>query len=204
MSSTINTTAGLRTAIVDAMGNRADVLAQVDDFIVLAEAEFNRVLRLPGMVTTNVAFAASARFTDLPTGFEEMLRVQRYEGGERKRIDFIGDEYAPKIDRGIGGTPRYWDVIGLKLELMPAPSAAMTLDISYWADLTTITAGTANFLLTSHPDLYLYRSIIAAAQRMQDDKRLKRYSDLYSQVLGEVQKAGKKQRYGRAMAVRAA
>lgn len=203
MAVTHSSYSGLKNEIAD-LYPRADIGAGVDNYIARAEAEFNRVLRLPQMITTNAAFAASGRYTDLPAGFLEMQRAQLNIGGRRRRLDFIGEEYAPKVTDGSTGTPRFWDVIGTQLELLPAPGASISLDIAYWAAITTITGGTANFLLTSHPDLYLYRSLLEAAIARSDDKRVQRYLPLYTNALTAVQRAGKRARYGRAMAVRAA
>lgn len=203
MSVTLTTYAGLKAAIADRYP-RADITGEADNFIAAAEAEFNRILRLPQMVTTNTALAASSRFTALPDGFLEMQRVQLNQGGRRRELRFIGEEAAARVDDGTGGTPRHWDVIGVQIELLPAPTAAVSLDISYWAQISTITGGVANFLLTSHPDLYLYRSLYEAAIARGDDKRLERYRSAYANVLTAVQRSGKRARYGRAMAVRAA
>lgn len=203
MAVTHSTYAGLKAEVAD-LYPRADIGSGVDNYIARAEAEFNRVLRLPQMITTNPALAASARFTTLPTGFLEMQRVQLNQGGRRTRLDFIGEEYAPKITDGRTGTPRWWNVIGTQLELLPAPGASVSLDISYWAEVTTIIDGPANFLLTSHPDLYLYRTLLEAAIARGDDKRVTRYTPLYTNALTAVQRLGKRARYGRAMAVRAA
>ena len=203
MAVTYTTYTGLKAEVAD-LYPRADIVAGVDNYIARAEAEFNRVLRLPQMITTNLALAASSRFTNLPAGFLEMQRVQLNVGGRRTRLDFIGEEYAPKVTDGSTGTPRWWDVIGMQLELLPAPGASISLDISYWAAITSIIGGDPNFLLTSHPDLYLYRTLLEAAIARSDDKRIARYTPFYTNALTAVQRAGKRLRYGRAPAVRAA
>lgn len=203
MAVTCTTYTGLKAEVAD-LYPRADIVAGVDNYIARAEAEFNRVLRLPQMITTNLALAASSRFTNLPAGFLEMQRVQLNVGGRRTRLDFIGEEYAPKVTDGSTGTPRWWDVIGMQLELLPAPGASISLDISYWAAITSIIGGDPNFLLTSHPDLYLYRTLLEAAIARSDDKRIARYTPFYTNALTAVQRAGKRLRYGRAPAVRAA
>lgn len=203
MAVSFNTYVGLKTAALSRYP-RGDLSADMDDFIAAAEAEFNRVLRLPQMMVTNQALAASSRFTNLPGGFLEMQRVQLNIGGRRTRLGFIGEEYAPKVTDGSTGTPRFWAVIGAQLELLPAPGASISLDISYWAEITTITGGSANFLLTSHPDLYLYRTLLEAAIARGDDNRIARYTPFYTNALTAVQRAGKRLRYGRAPAVRAA
>lgn len=203
MAVTYTTYSGLKAAVLSRYP-RSDLSADMDDFIAAAEAEFNRVLRLPQMIVTNQALAASSRFTNLPAGFLEMQRVQLNVGGRRTRLDFIGEEYAPKVSDGTTGTPRWWAVIGTQIELLPAPGSAVSLDISYWAAIATIIGSDPNFLLTSHPDLYLYRTLLEAAIARSDDKRITRYTPFYTNALTAVQRAGKRLRYGRAPAVRAA
>ena len=203
MAVTCTTYTGLKAEVAD-LYPRADIVAGVDNYIARAEAEFNRVLRLPQMITTNLALAASSRFTNLPAGFLEMQRVQLNIGGRRTRLGFIGEEYAPKVTDGSTGTPRFWAVIGAQLELLPTPGAAISLDISYWAAITSIIGSDPNFLLTSHPDVYLYRTLLEAAIARGDDKRIARYTPFYTNALTAVQRSGKRLRYGRAPAVRAA
>lgn len=203
MSVSINTYSGLKTAVADRL-NRADMTSLMDDLIAEVEAEFNRVIRAQEMITKNTAFAVSGRFTALPSGFLEMVRVIANLNGGRKEVRHLGTEASAIMFDGTTGDPKYWTVTGTNLEVLPEPGGAMTMEIEYFAEITSITGGTANFLLTRYPDLYLYGTCLAGAHRMRDDKRIRQYEERYNRILTEVIKAQKRSRYGRAMVIQVA
>ena len=133
-----------------------------------------------------------------------LFRSANVNGG-RQELSFLGtDAVTSKTDGAHTDTPKYWTILGGNLELIPEPGSAMTLEIEYFADITSITGGSANFLLTRFPALYLWRTCLAGAHRMRDIKRINDFTAYYTQVLAQVQRFYKRGRYGRAMQVRAA
>ena len=61
----ITTYAQLQTAAASWL-DRTDLTATIPEFIELAEARFNRVIRQPDMVVKNDAFSLASRYTTLP------------------------------------------------------------------------------------------------------------------------------------------
>ena len=64
----LNNYANLKTAIANFLA-RDDLTSEIDDFIDLTEADFNRRLRIRAMETVNTSFTIDAETEALPTGF---------------------------------------------------------------------------------------------------------------------------------------
>ena len=63
----LDTYANLKTSIANFLA-RDDLTSEIDDFIDLTEADFNRRLRIRDMETVNTSFSIDAETEALPTG----------------------------------------------------------------------------------------------------------------------------------------
>lgn len=186
--------------------NRSDLTSRIPEFITNAEAHFNRRLiqfKHPSMLNRDTSFAVSSRYTALPTGFVRFERAPIWKGNSlREKLEFITGEAALKYDDGSATTsrPLYYSIRGTDLELLPAPASATTLELSYWKRLTALT-GTANWLLSAHPDAYLYRSLFEAALYMRDSARAAQYAQLYGDIEQAIKREAHHLRFGVAPAV---
>lgn len=178
--------AELQAAVANRM-NRSDLASQIPEFIAFAEAEFNRVLRLPLQYVGEASLAVSGRFTDLPTDFLEMDRVIWLDGTTRRPMQFVGESSSQWDDDGsdTSNWPRFFALRGTKIEVLPAPTVSRNLRISYWKKIPAI-SGEVNDLFTAHPDLYLYRACYEAAVYMMDQERMTFYLGLYDRLMTEV------------------
>lgn len=188
----ITTYAELQTAIAT-WTHRDDLTSVAPDFIVLAEADFNRDLRLRNQ-ETNTTLSCSSEFTALPSDFLEMRSVELAGSPDKMlqyatpdRIAMMGDE---------SGEPLYWSIVGTTIQLTPAPSSAVTLNIIYYATIGDLATNTTNFLLTQAPDLYLYQSLIHAFNYLQDDQNVARYSAMAAKSMARVKHRDKGAKYG--------
>lgn len=163
----------LKTAVADFL-NRADLTSVIPTFISLAEADFNRKIRHRKMLTRSTA-TLDTHFTALPGDFLEAYNVQLNTTPVRP-MEYITPEYADELRQGrfsASGQPRYYTLIGDTLEAIPVPDASYTVELTYYTSLTALSdASTTNWLLTSHPDLYLYASLAASAPYLKEDERL--------------------------------
>ena len=64
----LNNYANLKIAIANFLA-RDDLTSEIDDFIDLTEADFNRRLRIRSMETVDSSFTIDAETEALPTGF---------------------------------------------------------------------------------------------------------------------------------------
>jgi len=194
----------LRAAVAGWM-NRTDLTGLIPDFITLFEAEANRVFRAPQMMTTASPFAVAGRFTALPTDFLQIKRVTSLYQGQRRQLIPIGTEAVSSVDRGTRtGAPVWYDIVDEQIELIPSPGGSMSLELVYFGRITPLAASPTNWLLTGHPDVYLYGSLMQAAIYMQDMERLANYKGLFDQAAGELMRQAKRQQYGSALQMRAA
>ena len=70
----ITTYAQLQTATANWL-DRTDLSARIPEFIELAEANFNRVIRQPDMIAKDDSFSIAGRYTTLPANTLEIIRI---------------------------------------------------------------------------------------------------------------------------------
>lgn len=187
---------------VRALSNRSTVLdAQMDVFTTSFESWVWRNIRVPQMITNNGTDTATSRFTNLPTGFLEMIRLSMDEGGKRVLLEPVTPERAAAQDPSMPGTPRMYSITGNQLELIPVPSSA-SLHLVYYYKLGTLTSSdsTTNAILDNYPDLYLYGVLLESAVFMQDDKRMRVYGTKLSDIREEIKRFHNRYRIGAGVA----
>ena len=113
----------------------------------------------------------------LPSDFREKLKLTYDDGIRYGEIEIIPPEMLAlkKATLGTTGFPRFGAVIanGNQVRLSPVPDQAYVAVIDYVAALTSLSdTDTLNWLLTSHPDIYLYASLVESAPYLKDDERL--------------------------------
>lgn len=193
----------LQTAVANRM-NRSDLGTTVDEGISACVGRLNRTLRHPQMVTVNTSFVATARLTNLPTGFLalESAPILKYQG-KRYELKFLAAPAATLVDDGTSADqPRYYTIRGQQIELLPAPSSAV-LELSYYSALSQFSSANAtDWLLTAYPDVYLYGSAFHTAILLMDQERAGYYKPLFEEAVQETGLSGKSSRYGPAMTMR--
>lgn len=164
----------LKTAVADWL-NRADLEQRIPDFIALAEATLNKVLRSTRMVTSTTLNIGTARKVALPTDFLDALYVQD-NSSEDNTLEQVSVEQLVMLRRArlrSTGVPRFFAVVGRNLEVAPTPADSTTLELNYYQALPALSAlNTSNWLLEYEPDIYLYTTLLHAAPFLHDDGRL--------------------------------
>lgn len=180
----------LRAAIADWL-NRGDLEQQIPDFVTLAEATLNKVVRHNRMVTTGtVVVNASAQKATVPTDMLEPIFVQ-VQADPDSPIEQISINQLIMLRRNrmrATGTPRFFALVGRDMQVTPVPSGNTTLEVTYYQQIPALTVGSpTNWLLTYDPDLYLYTSLMHAAPFLRDDARTVVMENLVSkQILSSV------------------
>jgi hypothetical protein len=177
--------AELQTAVANWL-DRTDLTARVPEFITLAEARFNRVIRAPDMLTRNDAFAVDGQYEDLPSGFIEASRFVLLTSPVTP-LDFVTpEEMADKRSGRAGaGKPRYYTVAGGSFEFFPTPDSSYTASLLYYARITTV-ASSFNWLATNHPDIYLWGALVVAEPYIKNDERLPTWKTQINEALAEL------------------
>lgn len=180
----LNTFAALKTSIADWL-NRADLTSQIPDFITMAEARFNRELRCDDMdATASVTITAGS--VAVPTGLLAVRSFSLLEApyGKIKRqpIDVLENADPTSTDK-----PRIYARVGANFLTWPATTA--TAIIRYRKELTPLSdSATSNWLLASHPDLYLAAPLALAFGLIKDEQRMQFWESAAQGIIAQINK----------------
>jgi hypothetical protein len=202
----ISTYAALVSAVTEYLARDQDttLIARIPDFITLAEAKFNRELRVNMMETrstTTISIATTEpEMISLPTDFQTMRRVRLSSVTGKPRLEFLSGAQADETRYGLAnasGQPAYFTIFGSEMELIPTPDANYTIEMVYRANIPALTStSTTNWLLTLAPDLYLYGTLLEAAPYLKDDDRIAVWTAGMSFALKGLNQLSQDQAYG--------
>lgn len=201
----ITTGAELATAIANWTG-RADLTSRIPEFVALAEAKMNRILRTPEMETKDAAFSITGEYVAVPTGFLA-ARSFMLNSGPRTALTFMPDDTQVTYYPNSNETPQFFSVVGGNFRFAPVPSTTQTATLIYYKAPASVSAGgsATNWILTAHPDVYLYGSLLEAVGFLGDDPRVQLWLSAYSTALDQLKSQGSRMRWGgNGMAVRSA
>lgn len=176
---TIASYSDLNTAVANYL-KRDDLADRIPEFIVLAEAKFNRELRcrqMEGRSTTTIDTASDEpEMIALPTDFQSMRSFRLSSVTGKPRLEYMSDaqmdEYRTKIGN-VAGQPKYFSIFGSEIELAPTPDDDYALEMKYRAVIPALTeSNTSNWLILLAPDLYLYGALLEASPYMKEDPRI--------------------------------
>lgn len=187
----LDTFSGLKTSIANFL-NREDLTSVIPDFITLAEAQINRRLVKEGPVRemlTMVAFPVDAEFENVPADFHAAKAV--FLAPNYLPLQFISPEemVARKTAYpNASGDPQAFSVVGSQLQFWPwAAGTFADAELTYWAKVPALTdAAPTNWLLTNHPDIYLYTSLIQSAPYLSENARIQVWGVLASTALDDL------------------
>ena len=183
---------------------RTDLTSRIPEFIALAEAKFNRILRTRDMETKNAAFSITGEYVAVPTGFLE-ARSFMTNANPRTPILYMPGETQETTYPTTNSSPLFYSVVGGNFRFAPVPSSTITATLVYYQAITGLATTSPNWLLTSHPDLYLYGTLMEASDMIQDDQRSAKWEQKFATALGQLRKMDNASRWGgNGMAVRTA
>lgn len=159
----ISTFAELKTAVANWLERSGDaaITASVADFIALAESRLNRMLKLRAMeATTTLTGTHSSRSLSLPTDYVEpkALFLTTFGAQDELRPFLAGTEAFGTTN----GVPGAWTIDGANISLDVPCDQAHTFSFQYRQKFALSDAAPTNWLLTNHPDAYLFASLIEA------------------------------------------
>lgn len=189
----ITTYAELQTAVGNWL-NRSDLNAQIPDFITLCEARLNRTLRTPEMEEV-VEQAVSSEATALPSDFLEARNLY-IDGNPDIHLKAVTpqqlrEEFPYEND----GLPALYTIRGQEILIAPVPTSSQTLVFTYYKKIPALSdSNTSNWLLASHPDVYLWGALTMAEAYLKDDDRVGVWKGAWEEAIREVQFSGHKAR----------
>lgn len=164
---------------------RGDLTARIPEFVGLAEARLNRVLRAR-LAETEVALTATvgSRAIALPAGFTEPLRVWIVRTEGRDELKFL--EARLMTARTARGEPTAWGVDGASLVFDRPCDLAYALVLRMLKAFVLSDVAPANALLSDAPDVYLFATLCEAAPFLRDGELADAYETKLSRAIGEL------------------
>lgn len=174
----------LQAAVVNWTHREGDTAfaAIIPDLVKLAEARFNRALRVSDMEEAMAETSLSSGEATLPENFLAF-----------KELRFVGDAnytLQPKTLEWIraqptdSGNARYFAVSKSTVVCWPTTG---NIQGTYYRTIPDLASNSTNWLLTDHPDLYLFATLTESALYEQDDTRIPLWASKAQALLEAVQ-----------------
>ena len=154
----------LKTSLANWL-NRSDLTTEIgDDFIKLTEADLNSKLRVRAMIA-QVNITVDAETAALPTDFLQIRNFYILNGQTKTPLVYTTPA---SMDTTSGtsttGKPTTFTILGDTLRFSPKPDATYTAVMNYFKKFPALSSTNAtNYILASHPAIYLYGSLFHAA-----------------------------------------
>lgn len=182
----ITTYAELQTAVAN-WQSRSDLTSRITEGIALAEAKINRKLRTKDMETKNATFSITGEYVAVPTGFggvrQFYLNTSPIQNLELMPGDILTSTYAD----GTTGQPGNYAIEGSNFRFRKIPDATYTATLIYFLQVTALSgSNTTNWLLTSHPDAYLYLTNAEMSAFAKDWEAMQNWEAMGYRVLQEI------------------
>lgn len=177
-------------ASVAAFLDRTDLTAVIPDFIAMAEAQITRRLMKDGPVRemmAQVPITISAEFTDVPADFAGARAL--YLAPNYRRMDFAQPENIVErktLYPSASGDPLVFSVVGGQLQMWPWSAGTFSGQLTYWQRIPALATAVTNWLLSAHPDAYLYGACLKSAPYIKDDSRISVWGAAFEAILSDI------------------
>lgn len=180
----ISTYAQLQAAVANWLV-RGDLTARIPEFIRLAEARLNRVLRMR-LAEADVALTTSvgARTVALPADFAEARALWLVRPDRRTMLPFMEPSLIGAIS--LQGEPGAWTVDGATLAFDRPCDQAYALTLRMLRAFALSEAAPTNALLNEAPDVYLFATLCEAGPFLRDTELSGLYEGKLERAIGEL------------------
>lgn len=193
----------LQTAVTNWTA-RADLATRSPEFITLAEAEFNRELRVLQMEVVNQNFPIGGEYMPVPSGFLAVRDIY-LNTSPRRALTVMGDDVQTTLYASGTGIPKYYSIAGMNFRFSPIPAGTYSATLRYYQTISPLAANTTNWLLASYPDVYLFGALMQASAFVMDDQATAKWASGYERALKSLKDSDSRNKWGGSgMAVRVA
>ena len=194
----ISTYAELKTAIADFL-NRDDLTSVIPTFITLSEAQMARDIRhwrQEKRITTTL----NETFEIMPADFIEIDSLYIDDKRQLEVISLAELSRRKIATNSEAGEPRFYAFNSNQIEFFPAPDQNYELTMVYIARIDPLSdTDTFNWLLTYHPDIYLYAALLQTAPYLQDDARMQVWGAMYQSAVDKLNLESKRSKHSGAV-----
>ncbi len=186
----------LQTAVANWL-DRDDLTARIPEFIALAEARFNRVLRIRSMEAKYTAnTVAGQRNLALPASYIQMRNFQ-VNSNPLTTLSYVTPEIYDRLWGGsTSGTPKFYTILANEVSFGPIPATVMEVEMLFYKKFENLSGSVAtNWLITNAPDIYLYGSMLEAEPFIMNDERVPLWAQALQQGISDLQEQDNKDRH---------
>ena len=160
--------------------------ARYPDFIALFEAAANRKLKVRQMEKLVILVPDNTGAVAVPADFSGFRRLT-WTGSPRTDISYTHPSYfQAAYPSAPADVPRIFTIEGFTLKIMPISQTS--LEFEYFAGLTALSAANqTNWMMTQHPDAYLFGSLAEAETFGVNDERMGMWKARRDEVLQEIE-----------------
>ena len=194
-------------AVQDWMMDRSDLASFAPDCITLCEGYLNyggnwdthdRPLRCRQMETIATLSPDAEGDYPLPSDYLQYKRISENSVSPRRSLAYIEptgvDVWYPGRQSGVGSN---FTIIGSNL--YGYPNSGSTVELVYYAKIPPLTAlAPENWLLTDNPNIYLYGSLMMAADKVKFPEELEKYATMLRAFVSRLNDTDKMSRMARA------
>ena len=165
----ISTFDELKTAAANWLG-RDDLTDRIPEFITLAEGRMNRTIFARAQEARATAtLTADDAYTSLPTDLRQIRGVQ-LNTTPTTVLRFMPPAMLEQTyPSTASGKPLAYSVMGTEIKFAPTPDSGYVAEILYMQGIPALSATqTNNAYLVTHPDAYLYGTLVEAHRYLMD------------------------------------
>ena len=201
----ISTYSELKTSIANWL-NRSDLTSEISgDFIKLAEADFNAKLRIRQMEQIDT-LTVNAETITVPSGFIGVRSLYLLVSNVKYPLEYITPSNMFEIKGGSRtGRPRAYTIESdngtEQFRFGPSPDTSYTGYLSYYKAIPALSdSNTSNYILTSHPAIYLYGALYHASNFLGgiEPNQAQNWLAMYSSALERCENNDRQDSYGNA------
>ena len=191
----------LKTSIANWL-NRSDLTTEIaQDFIVLAEKDFNSKLRIRKMID-QTTLTLSGETATLPSDFLQVRDMYILNGGTKYALTYITPAQMDQIKGGsTSGQPSSYTILGDDIRFAPIPDSNYTLYLNYYKQFPALSdSNTSNYILVNHPAIYLYGSLYHASNFLGgiEPNQAGQWEKMYQTALERLERNDREDAYGNA------
>lgn len=166
---------------------KSNLTAQIPTFVSLCEAKINRRIRVMDMSVRATSFTAANGYLGFPEDYGGLRYMKVISSNPEIPLRYRSPEQIHAMSfNNESGIPRVYTVVDNQFLLRPSRDGD-EIEIVYYKRVPALSdTVTTNWLLTDHPDIYLYGSLSEAEPYLRNDQRLPMWKSLFDQGLEEL------------------
>ena len=159
---------------VRSWSNRKDLPdALLTDFINIAQARLNRLLRIPPLESDVTLTPSNTGSVPIPRNFLEVIAVWYTDAQGRKvSLDKKDMAYIKELTSGGNSSPKFFSRQGFDLQLAPVPSDVSnnSLELYYYTSIQPLVEDTdVNWFTEDAPEVLLYGALSELSLYLRDE-----------------------------------